>query len=321
MDIKNMSLQSRLDYAIEKIKPVAVNILFSGGYDSMIASHIAHGLDMHGIPLRTWAVDTQLSADGWRDYVNGVASAYGWDFNIFNNKLGFIRFLEQCIIMGLPRTKKGHKYTMNKLKGVAFQKIHAITKQRPKHLNLDPDKCHHVMPVETKKENYRNKTLFITGMRRDESPQRADIPMLQRFGDSNFYWLALIADYSEEDCVQYRINNDLPDNPFYNTVKGSGDCQCNWGRFITYEALKHFSPKLASGNVSIIDAINRYYHSTTWDGEKITGYGQLSFKDKVKQEPCEKTTPFLCQGCSRTKVKPTKKQIEKIYLQRSFTDD
>jgi 3'-phosphoadenosine 5'-phosphosulfate sulfotransferase (PAPS reductase)/FAD synthetase len=314
--------QGKLDVAINKTKPVAINGLFSGGFDSMIAIHLAHRLNTHGIPLKVWAVDTNLAADGWHEFVKSVATKYGWDFEIYNNVNGFGRFLAQVAEMGLPRTKKGHKYTMNKLKGVAFSGIHALTKTG-KVLKIPPNtphsktkKIYQYNKVDTKAIK-NNKTIFITGMRRDESPDRESIPILQRYGTSNFYWLALIADFSEGDCFNYRIENDLPDNPFYDTVKGSGDCQCNWGDFISYETLKRFSPILAQGNVKVIDFLNRHYHETTWD-HKSTNQLILPTLDGNYKEPCELTSPFLCQGCSRKKSKPTKKQVEQRYLQTKF---
>lgn len=313
--------QKRLDMAIKEVKPEAINCLFSGGYDSMIATHIAHKLNTHGIPLNVWAADTNLAADGWHEFVTGVANGYGWNFQIYNNKFGFLRFLVQVVKMGLPVTKSGHKFTMQKLKGVAFEKIHMLTKAAtplsiPPHLKQWQSKEIYKFNGINTTDTIHNKTLFITGMRREESPSRQSIPILQRRGTKNFYWLALIADFSESDCYNYRLNNDLPDNPFYDTVKGSGDCQCNWGLFIVYETLKRYSPNLAAGNVAIIDAINRYFHGVTWDG-KSTRQAVLPMLDNYN-EPCQMTSPFLCQGCSRQKSKPTKEALEKRYFQTSF---
>ena len=290
----------------------------------MIATHIAHRLDTHGIPLMAWSVDTNLAADGWHEFVRGVANGYGWEHDIYNNVGGFGRFLAQVMVMGLPKTKLGHKYTMNKLKGAAFSGIHALTKTGQR-LTIPPNtphsqtkKIYQFNGVSTK-EIKANKTVFITGMRRDESTDRQTIPIIDRYGESGFYWLALIADFSGEDCHGYRLKNDLPDNPFYDTVKGSGDCQCNWGSFISYEVLKRFSPKLAHGNVKVVDFINRHYHETTWD-HKSTKQQTLPTLEGYT-EPCKLTSPFLCSGCSRKKVKPTKEAIEKIYLQRNFIEE
>lgn len=288
--------QTILDSAIQEVNPTCINCLFSGGYDSMIVTHILHRLNTYDIPLNVWAVDTNLSADGWREFVTSVATSYGWNFQIYDNKLGFLSFLANIVLkIGLPNSPTGHMWTFGELKGHAFDKIHKKTKGKER----------------------SNKTLFISGMRRDESPKRANTPILKRQGKRNIYWLSLIAYFTERDCYNYRIINELPDNPFYDTVMGSGDCQCNWANFISYEVLKRYSPSLAGGNVAIIDSTNRYFHKKTWDGKSTE---QLIFPmlEEDYKEPCKLTTPFLCQGCSRKKHKPKKEHIEKVYLQRGF---
>jgi len=127
----------------------------------------------------------------------------------------------------------------------------------------------------------------------------------------------------------YRVEHSLPDNPFYNTVKGSGDCQCNWGNFIDLPTLKYYSPILASGNVEMIDNISRVEHGYGWYGKppKPVNENQMTMFDvdldnlAIRREG-ELTSPFLCQGCSRgAKPKPTSEQIEMVMEQRGLFDE
>ena len=328
--------QKRLDYAIRKTNPKAINPLFSGGYDSMIMSHILNRLNTRGIPVITWSVDTNLSADGWVEFVSTVAKKYEWEHQIYNNRFGFLKFLEFVITDGLPRTPSGHTYAYQKLKETAFNSIHALTKASLSFKDIPSgikpwqiDKIYEHNGIISYYRNglkkhkifinpsmISNTTLFVTGMRRSESKRRERTPILERKGTSTAYWLALIVDWKEEDCYNYRVNYELPDNPFYDTVSGSGDCLCNWGVFVVYEILKRFSPKLANGNVALLNAISTFFHYMTWD-HKSTRQNTLPTLDDYK-EPAILTTPFLCEGCSRRKQKPKTELIEKTFLQRGL---
>src|SRR5690606_33710059 len=76
-----------------------------------------------------------------------------------------------------------------------------------------------------------DRILFVSGIRKYESAERGtfESPFSRRgsgvFVNPLFYW-------RDEDLLAYRLEHDLPTNPFYETVGGSGDCQCNWGNFI-----------------------------------------------------------------------------------------
>lgn len=276
--------QQILTEAIETWKPRQIVCLFSGGYDSMCATHLAHRLDTHGIPMATWSIDTKLSADGWIDYVGGVAEELAFnDYHIYSNDKGFAQFCESVRVTGCPRNISGHTYAYQKLKERAIDAMHMIYKKDPS-----------------------DKTLFISGMRRAESQRRAKSQEYERVGKSNKIFVAPIVYWTDLEVARYRIENDLPDNPFYDTVKGSGDCQCNWGNFLTLGELQMRSPILASGNVAIIDRLSRDNHGYGWDG--TSEYQKSLFDDT------ELDTPFLCTNCSRKDGKH--KAAEFVAMQR-----
>jgi len=280
--------QRILTSAIKEWQPVALVSLFSGGYDSMIATHILHRLDTHGLDIDVWAIDTQLAADGWHSYVRSVANGLGWNFQIYDNKKGFGQFVQSVTQKGCPRTKKMHTFVFQKLKERGFDAI--------------------LMMNKTKRSD---KVLFVSGMRRAESDDRKNADEVSRIGKSNKIFTAPIVHWTNEECDWYRIENNLPDNPFYDTVKGSGDCQCNWGNFITMRMLQKHSPKLASGNVSLIDKISRNLHGYGWDGA-IEGQTEM-FKNFDGEATL--TSPFLCAGCSRRKIRPPARIVEHRILQ------
>lgn len=264
-----------LEKSIQEIAPQTIICLYSGGYDSAISTHISQGR-----ALRVYSINTMLSADGWEHYVKSVANSMNWDHAIYRNYKGFSQFRKWVSEHGCPYSRTGHSRAYHRLKERALEAIHKQYKM-----------------------SWKGKTLFISGMRRSESPQRSDLPEFSRKGKSNIYFVAPILYWTDDMCNRYRIENGLPDNPFYSTVSGSGDCQCNWGNFIDLKTLKKYSPELANGNVAMIDQLSRQAKGYGWDE------GSTPIKDN------DHVDLGLCQGCSRTKNKPSNELVERRILQ------
>lgn len=287
--------QRILDEAIAAYEPHIIICLFSGGYDSMIATHMIHEyLDTHGIPMKVWSIDTCMAADGWVEYVTGIGEKYGWDHIVHRNEKGFEQFVTMVEHSGCPRTKSYHKHAFRRLKERSIDFAHMSHKQ---HVN--------------------DKTLFISGMRREESADREDADEYHRVTKSSKCFCAPIVKWAAEQCMVYRVENDLPENPFYETVKGSGDCQCNWGNFISLGTLELHSPNLAAGNVRRVHEISLQKHGYGWDGTKagdsLIDIPNPQLRDEVM------TTPFLCSACSRVKpAPPTIEEIETVMIQRGM---
>jgi len=253
--------------AIADWKPVAVVSLYSGGYDSAVATHVAQRLQT----MPVWSVNTMLSADGWREYVTKTATAQGWDHHIYDNEKGYAEFVTWVGYHGCPNGPAGHSRAYQRLKERAIYRI-----------------------LMSYKQQRTDKVLFVTGIRRAESVKRAAIAQaVNRNGTSNIIFCNPLLDWSDNDCTNYRWDNGLPDNPFYSTVKGSGDCQCNWGNFITVRKLQQYSPVLWAERVAELDAISRAKHGYGWDGA-IEGQVEM-FDDAL--EP----SFGLCSQCSRDK--------------------
>ncbi len=277
--------------AINVWRPVAIISLYSGGYDSLVMTHLIHKLRPEKIQV--WSIDTQMAADGWREYVTGVAAAQGWDFNIYDNRKGFEEWLGWVETNGAPYTKKTHHHTYNRLKGRGIAAL-----------------------LKSNKTGWHSKVLFLSGIRQAESRERQNLTNpIQRAGESNAIFANPLFYWSDEDVTNYRILHGLPRNPFYETVGGSGDCQCNWGNFITRAKLRQHAPELEAGNVAIVDKISRDCHGHGWDetpGARL--FDTSDIDDGVF------TMPFLCSSCSRAKsAKPgNNAAAEQAYMDRMF---
>lgn len=287
-----------INKALADWKPSHIVILCSFGDDSMTLSHYVHTKMTFDVPLLTYAIDTKLSADGYLDWIKSVDAHYGWGLQIYDNQSGFEEYVDWVRRNGQPYSRKGHTYAYARLKDRAIEAM-----------------------LRNLKQNYYDKILFLSGVRKYESAEREKLedpiqrkgskekPMNAIFANPLFYW-------RDEDVVRYRIEHELPANPFYETVGGSGDCQCNWGYFITLRKLQKESPELAAGNVAIVDEASMEHHGYGWDGRR-RGQTEL-FEDY--EDDGEMTSPFLCAGCSRAKSpRPGKEAAEDAtYLQSSL---
>ena len=270
-----MNIQQAIDLvhqAIDKWNPSSIVCAFSGGYDSMVTTHIINNhREAFNIPVRTMSIDTGLTADGWREYIDKTANRFGWGLFF---EYGDIESYKNWVkVNGQPYSRKGHHYAYNRLKDRAFDAT-----------------------LKRLKNNWRDKVLFVSGLYRAESTERQKLTEpIQRKRESNAIFVNPCFYWQKGDFLQYRLDHDLPTNPFYDTVGGSGDCQCNWGRFITLRKLQKYSPQLAAGNVGEIDSLSKEFHGYGWDG---TPAGQTemfaTFEDNSKG-----VSPFLCANCSR----------------------
>lgn len=280
-----------IQQALEEWKPKAIICLYSGGYDSLVMTHLTHALRKE--PLHVYAIDTKMGADGWSNYVTKVAAAYQWKFSIYDNQAGFDEWLTWVKLNGCPRHIEGHKRTYNRLKGRAIEAI-----------------------LQAHKTHYYDKILFLSGIRKAESRERNKLEHpINRMGKSNAIFANPLFYWQNDDITHYRLIHDLPPNPFYETVGGSGDCQCNWGNFITLQKLRQHAPNLANGNVAQVNAISRQYHSYGWDEEP----GQKLFNMSSIDEG-QFTAPFLCSNCSRAHSPAYKKTkaTEDVFMDRMF---
>ena len=253
----------------------------------MVVAHATSRLKRDGLidlPVSCWAIDTKLSADGWLDWIKNTSPAIGMDVNVFDNQAGFESYLDWVAEYGNPYTKTGHKRAYRRLKDDGFAAL-----------------------LRDNKKSWHDKILFLSGIRAAESDERSKYNPINRRGDSNAIFANPVFDWSDEEMLAYRIEYELPENPFYETVGGSGDCQCNWGRFITLARLKMYSPILADGNVRKLDetGLSHGYH---WDGQPANQMQLLP-----DEEMC---SPFLCDGCSRAKTpKPGMNKAKEFYYE------
>jgi phosphoadenosine phosphosulfate reductase len=88
----------------------------------------------------------------------------------------------------------------------------------------EPDKCCEIRKVKPLEEALSGVDAWMTGLRRDQSPSRADTPKLQ-WDEKNERWKASpLADWTEKDVWRYLAENDVPYNDLHDRGYASIGC-------------------------------------------------------------------------------------------------
>jgi phosphoadenosine phosphosulfate reductase len=89
----------------------------------------------------------------------------------------------------------------------------------------DPDACCGMRKVEPLERALSDVDAWITGLRRDQSPNRADTPKLAPDpGHPGKVKCAPLADWSEKDVWRYLVENDVPYHPLHDRGYDSIGC-------------------------------------------------------------------------------------------------
>ena len=88
----------------------------------------------------------------------------------------------------------------------------------------DPDRCCAMRKVEPLERALASADCWITGLRRDQAPERADTPEFGWDAQHGLYKAAPLAEWTEADVWRYINENDLPYNPLHDRGYASIGC-------------------------------------------------------------------------------------------------
>lgn len=253
-------------------KPSLVVCSYSGGYDSMVAASRTFAWAKQyalSVEITTIAVDTGIHADGWPEYVNQSAAKIGARrFEVWKTAM-LDKWIDDVEQRGFAYRKAQHKIYFYYLKQNAFRAV-----------------------VAKYKKHTHDRIMFVTGVRRSESPERVLTPEHERIGSS--VWVNPLVNWQEYDIHQYRLDHNLPENPFYATTNNSGDCLCNWHTNIKL-------PMVTGAAREIIEPLDQKCRQ-----QFGYGYGEepsrYMAQERVGQIPLFDDTPYLCAGCERSQA-------------------
>jgi len=277
-----------LDDAITAYQPRTVIALTSWGHDSQVSTHLADRWRRERNPnvmdFRVYTLDTGLSADGYIPWVQARAREAGYPFRVWEARTthGLNWYLKNARTQGFGYTRAMHSLYYRMLKERTIRRMRAFWHRAN-----------------------GGRVLFVTGIYRAESAARANADVMSR--DGNTCFVSPLIHWCKRDIAAYRVAHDLPQNPFYETTGGSGDCMCNWGQFVTFDELQATSPQLAAKiEPAHRDCIDRHgwgYGEAPSDGLLAEREGQLVLPGV---EPLAGAD--LCAGCQR--VKPGQSEVE-----------
>ena len=256
--------------AIKLYKPKKALLLFSGGHDSLVSTHVsAQILERLGLEFVVYHGDTTIGIPETQDYVREVCASYGWELAIRRPPKPSDHYDELVKRYGFPGPNK---------------QAHQIMYRRLKERALRAYVSHECKSSLFTRENF----LLISGVRKAESKIRMGYSeYIQK--ERSRIWTCPIFYWTEQDCEKYMEKNDLPRNPVKDALCISGECLC--GAFAGKEELSEIRT-LYPGVGKRIDDLHQlakeHGHPWPWtmgptDWYKIHPPGQLDM--------------FMCVGC------------------------
>jgi 3'-phosphoadenosine 5'-phosphosulfate sulfotransferase (PAPS reductase)/FAD synthetase len=177
--------------------PFGRGVLFSGGDDSLVLTHMAFENDWVDVAIH---LDTGSSIPENIDYVRDVCRKNCWPLIIISSPMPLDIF---AMRYGFPGASC-HTMAYHAFKGRQLGYINTQTNGDLK---------------------------ILSGVRTDESQRRMEnIEAEVQYADdsSNFdgWWVSPLMDYDDEQMAAYRDRHDLSRNPVAQQIHRSGDCNC-----------------------------------------------------------------------------------------------
>jgi phosphoadenosine phosphosulfate reductase len=96
--------------------------------------------------------------------------------------------------------------------------------QLERHWERDPDRCCELRKVVPLRDRLSGADAWVTGLRRDQSDERASTPKLDWDRKHGLWKFAPLADWTEADVWRYIMANDLPYHPLHDRGYASIGC-------------------------------------------------------------------------------------------------
>lgn len=280
-----------MDEAIDRFKPVAVYGLFSGGHDSLTATHIAA---QHPRFTAAVHINTGIGVPETREFVRETCKREGWPIKEYRAKEDCGQDYRKLVLAyGFPGPDH-HRKMYNRLKERALR----------------------VLIRETKNERL-DKVLLVSGCRSQESERRmGHVEPIQL--EAARVWTAVIHDWSKHDCNEYIGEQKLPRNPVVDLIHKSGECLCGaYAKPNELKELKVWFPKTAAEIERLEAEVRAAGFPWGWEGrppkwflESKTGQAFMFDMDQhneklVESDRAEDAAPhcpnsmMMCHSCEK----------------------
>ena len=122
------------------------------------------------------------------------------------------------------RERLVERYGLNLIRPHVISVAEQHKRENPNLWETNPDRCCHIRKVEPLIRALQPYDAWISGIRRDQSPSRANTPKLERSDRYGVWKLQPLADWSEDDVWTYIAKNDIPYNPLHEVGYRSIGC-------------------------------------------------------------------------------------------------
>jgi 3'-phosphoadenosine 5'-phosphosulfate sulfotransferase (PAPS reductase)/FAD synthetase len=193
-----------LDNLLEEHQPVATFLMFSGGHDSLTATHLsARWCADRQVPFKVAHINTGIGIEQTRQFVRGTCHDFGWEL----------------VELHADRPEQTYEYSVKKY-GFPGPTGHPFMYRRLKERKVE------TLVRDAKVGHSRmSRVMLITGMRRDESVRRMIHADFQRRRGAQV-WAAPLENWRKTDCNGYMAHFELDRNPVVDMLHMSGECLC-----------------------------------------------------------------------------------------------
>lgn len=269
------SPQEILSIAIDRFRPTKVILMFSGGHDSLVNSHVcASILQAQKISFTVYHGDTTIGIPETQEYVISVCGLFGWPLAIRRPPKDGDRYDELVKKFGFPGpTKHAHQIMYRCLKERA---LNAFVTHECK-----------------SKPHARENALLCSGVRREESRIRMGY-VNEATKDHSKVWVNPIFYWTDKQCEEYMAHHSLPRNPVKDKICISGECLC--GAFAGREEFAELTacyPKVAARIEALHKIAIENGHPWPWSS------GPNEWR---KNYPLRQLDMFMCVGCEQKKL-------------------
>ena len=206
LEAKIVEAKVILEEAITRFQPRAVFALYSGGHDSVTATHLAFNSIRVDAAVH---VNTGIGVEATRVHVRSICSQYGWRLleyraadNINKDGLPDPQIYKNLVLEhGFPGPH-GHGMMYARLKERQIRRL-----------------------VREHKQHVRDKIMLISGCRQEESIRRMGHTRKMQV-DGARVWVAPLIQFTKHDIREYLCFHSIAHNPVVERLGMSGECLC-----------------------------------------------------------------------------------------------
>jgi len=202
LSFKDLTPLQIIEAADEHFNPSHIFACFSGGHDSLVATHIASRYKKFDGVVH---INTGIGIEETREFVRGTCREHGWKLYELKAEEGI--YEKRCLKYGMPSGSFEHG------------KMYGYLKARPLRSFIKSTRI--------RKESGYCPILFITGVRATESMRRMRIHSNYiEMGEYTSNWVNPILWWTGCDIGRYIEKHGLKRNKVVDLLHRSGECLC-----------------------------------------------------------------------------------------------